>query len=462
LIVKQIYTGCLSQGAYFIESNGEAAVIDPLREVSHYIDLANKYKSKIKYIFETHFHADFVSGHLSLAKKTGASIVFGPNAKPEFKTIVANDNEIFKIGNVTLTTIHTPGHTLESTSYLLKDENGTEHCIFTGDTLFLGDVGIPDVAQRYAGVSKEELAGILHDSINNRIKPLPNDILVYPGHGAGSACGKNMMKETVDTLENQKKINYSLNDSLSREDFIKELTYNLPEPPTYFPSNVKLNIEGCPDFDDVLKSNLNSLNLQEFKVLSNSNETVVLDVRTSDLFSKGFIPGSIFIGLNGQFAPWVGSVLKDVNTQILIVCEKNKEKEVITRLSRVGFDNVLGYLEGGFDSWKKSNEKIDHINSISALDLKKIINNKLSLLDVRKNSETKNGFLTGTINIPLNDIDLHISKLNKLRSHYVHCAGGYRSMIACSIFKKSGIDNLFDISGGFSEIKKANLKINYK
>jgi glyoxylase-like metal-dependent hydrolase (beta-lactamase superfamily II) len=254
LRVKQIYTGCLSQGAYFIESNGEAAVIDPLREVSYYIDLANKYESKIKYIFETHFHADFVSGHLSLAKKTGASIVFGPNAKPEFKTIVANDNEIFKIGNVTLTTIHTPGHTLESTSYLLKGENGKEHCIFTGDTLFLGDVGIPDVAQRYAGVSKEELAGLLHDSINNRIKPLPNDILVYPGHGAGSACGKNMMKQTVDTLENQKKINYSLNDSLSKEDFIKQLTENLPEPPTYFPSNVKLNIEGCIDFDDVLKT----------------------------------------------------------------------------------------------------------------------------------------------------------------------------------------------------------------
>ena len=460
MTIKQIYTGCLSQGAYFIESNGEAAVIDPLREISSYLELSKKYNAKIKYIFETHFHADFVSGHLTLANKTGASIVYGPNADPEFKAIIAKDNEVFEIGNITLTLIHTPGHTLESSSYLLKDEQGKDNCIFTGDTLFLGDVGIPDVAQRYMGVSKEELAGILYDSINNKIKPLSGDILVYPCHGAGSACGKNMMKETVDTLKNQKKINYSLNGSFSKDDFIKELTDDLPVPPTYFPSNVKLNQEGYKDFDIVLKKSLNPLSLNDFKSLSKNDDTVILDVRDQDVFKQGFIPGSIFIGLKGGFAPWVGSVIKDINTKILVVCENDFEVETITRLSRVGFDNVLGYLKDGFDVWKKSNEKIDSVKSILPLNLKEIIDSDISLIDVRSKLEREKGLLKDSINIPLNDFDTYTNTLIKSDTYYIHCAGGYRSMIACSLLKRLGFSSLFDISGGFAEIRKANLKIN--
>ena len=458
MVVKQIYTGCLSQGAYFIESNGEAAVIDPLREVSHYLDLANKSNSKIKYIFETHFHADFVSGHLTLSKKTDARIVYGPNAKPNFPSLIAKDNQVFKIGKVTLTAIHTPGHTLESTSYLLKDEYGKDNCIFTGDTLFLGDVGIPDVAQRYMGVSKEELAGILYDSVNKKIKPLSDDILVYPGHGAGSACGKNMMKETVDTLSNQKKINYALNGSYNKIDFIKELTDNLPDPPTYFPSNVKLNQDGYLDFNEVLKNSLKPLNVEDFKSHLNNN-TLILDVRNQDEFKLGFIPGSIFIGLNGGFAPWAGSVIKDINTEILLVCEKNKEAETIMRLSRVGFDNVIGYLKGGFKSWTESNQEIDTINSISPKNLKDIIDSDISLLDVRKNTERENGFLKDSINIPLNVIDKNLKELNKKNTHYIHCAGGYRSMIACSILKRYGYDFLYDVSGGFSKIRNTGINI---
>jgi len=459
LTVKQIYTGCLAQGAYFIESNGEAAVIDPLREVSQYIGLAKESNTKIKYIFETHFHADFISGHLTLAKRTGASIVYGPEAEPKFEAIIAKDNQVFKIGEVTITVIHSPGHTLESTSYLLKDKFGKQNCVFTGDTLFLGDVGIPDVAQRYKGVSKEELAGILYDSLNNKIKPLSDDILVYPGHGAGSACGKNMMKETVDTLSNQKKINYSINGTLSRDAFIYELTNDLPEPPAYFPSNVKLNFEGYLDFDIVLQKSLNPLNVKEFKSLSKNDEIVILDVRHQDLFSSGFIPGSIFVGLNGQFAPWVGSVLKNIYTKILLVCESGKETETITRLSRIGFDNVLGYLDGGFNSWNESNEEIDFINTILPNNLSELMNSEINLIDVRTNNERENGFLKKSINIPLNIIDSKIGKLNKTKKYYIHCAGGYRSMIACSILKRMGFDSLFDIRGGFAQIRKSELEI---
>jgi len=459
LTVKQIYTGCLAQGAYFIESNGEAAVIDPLREVSQYIGLAKESNTKIKYIFETHFHADFISGHLTLAKRTGASIVYGPEAEPKFEAIIAKDNQVFKIGEVTITVIHTPGHTLESTSYLLKDKFGKQNCVFTGDTLFLGDVGIPDVAQRYKGVSKEELAGILYDSLNNKIKPLSDDILVYPGHGAGSACGKNMMKETVDTLSNQKKINYSINGTLSRDVFINELTNDLPEPPAYFPSNVKLNFEGYLDFDIVLQKSLNPLNVKEFKSLSQNDEIVILDVRNQDLFSLGFIPGSIFVGLNGQFAPWVGSVLKNIYTKILLVCESGKETETITRLSRIGFDNVLGYLDGGFNSWNESNEEIDFINTILPNNLSELMNSEINLIDVRTNNERENGFLKKSINIPLNIIDSKIGKLDKTKKYYIHCAGGYRSMIACSILKRMGFDSLFDIKGGFAQIRKSELEI---
>lgn len=459
MTVKQIYTNCLSQGAYFIESNGEAAVIDPLREISDYLELAKKSNSKIKYIFETHFHADFVSGHLTLANHSGATIVYGPQADPDFKAIIAKDNQIFKIGEVTLTAIHTPGHTLESTSYLLKDELEKDHCIFTGDTLFLGDVGIPDVAQRYMGVSKEELAGILYDSINNRIKPLAEDILVYPGHGAGSACGKNMMKETVDTLANQKSVNYALNGSLSKEGFVKELTDNLPEPPTYFPSNVKLNQEGYLDFDIVLEKSLKPLSISEFESFSEDDKTIILDVRSQDHFRLGHVPGSIFIGLNGGFAPWVGAIIKDISTKILLVCEKSTENQAIMRLSRVGFDNVIGYLDGGFEVWKKSNQTIGSIDSISPTYLKEIINSKISLIDVRSKNERNNGYLKTAQNIPLNIIDINTNKLDKSTDHYIHCAGGYRSMIACSVLKRLGFDSLLDISGGFAEIRKAGFKI---
>ena len=457
--VEQIYTGCLSQGAYFIESNGEAAVIDPLRDVSNYVKLADQTNSKIKYVFETHFHADFVSGHLTLSNITGAKIVYGPMADPNFKAIIAKDRQIFEIGNVSLTVIHTPGHTLESTSYLLKDEKGKEHAIFTGDTLFLGDVGIPDVAQRYKGITKEELAGTIFDSVNNKIKPLPEDILVYPGHGAGSACGKNMMKETVDTLANQKKINYALNGSFTRNNFIRELTEELPEPPAYFPANVKLNQQGYSDIDEILENSFKPLSIDEFKTLSKDSNTIILDTRHQDDFKNGYVPNSIFIGLKGGFAPWVGSVIKNIKQNILLVCEENQEKEAIIRLSRVGFDNVIGFLEGGFKNWKNSNEKIETIESISAKKLEKIITD-ISLIDVRACGERSKASLESSISIPLNNIDSKLDSLDKSSKQYIHCAGGYRSMIACSILKKEGFGSVVDVAGGFSAIiNDTNLSI---
>ena len=456
--IEQIYTKCLAQGAYYIESDGEAAVIDPLREISKYIELAKKSNSKIKYVFETHFHADFVSGHLSLAKKTGASIVYGPNADPDFEAIIARDNDQFKIGKITLTAIHTPGHTLESTTYLLKDEFGKDHCIFTGDTLFLGDVGIPDVAQRYMCVSKEELAGILYESVNNRIKPLSDELMVYPGHGAGSACGKNMMKETVDTLANQKKINYALNGSFSKVAFIKELTDNLPEPPTYFPLNVKLNQQGYVDFETVLEKNLIPLDLNDFELLSENNDTIILDVRNQKDFIDGHIPNSLFIGLNGTFAPWVGTLIKDINQKILLITPLGKEKEAITRLSRVGYDNCIGYLKGGFKTWKKNKNKISTLKSVSAtsfVDTLKV--NKINILDVRKVSEYNNNHIEASRNKPLSNIKNELDDIDKEGDIYVHCAGGYRSVIAISILKQKGFKNLIDVAGGFGAIKKSDL-----
>jgi len=458
MIVKQIYTSCLFQGAYYIESNGEAAVIDPLREVSQYIELAESSNSKIKYIFETHFHADFISGHLTLSRKTGAPIIFGPNAKPKFECIIAKDNEKFRIGNITITAIHTPGHTLESTCYLLKDENKNEYCLFTGDTLFLGDVGRPDLAQKSQNITKEELAGILFDSVNNKIKPLPGNTLIYPAHGAGSACGKNMMKETVDTLANQKIINYALNGSLNKKDFIKELTHELPNPPVYFPSNVKLNQEGYLDFDKILEKSLMKLSLDKFKILMQNDNTVVLDVRNQNSFKQGFVPGSIFIGLSGSFAPWVGSVIKEIHTKILLICEKDKEEEAIIRLSRVGFDNCVGFLDGGFDVWKNSDNQFDSVDSISAKDLNKIIGS-ISLIDVRKNGERNNGYLNESVNIPLDDFKVDILEIDKMDKHFIHCAGGYRSMIAASLLKRNGFKSIIDVSGGFAAIRKENFNI---
>ena len=457
MLVKQLYTKCLSQGAYYIESNGEAAVIDPLREVSEYINLSNLSNSKIKYIFETHFHADFISGHLTLSKKTNAPIVYGPNANPSFECIIAKDNQEFKIGDITIKVIHTPGHTLESTCYLLIDSVNNPYCLFTGDTLFLGDVGRPDLAQKSMNISKEELAGILFDSVNNKLSNLPDHVLVYPAHGAGSACGKNMMKETVDTLGNQKKINYALNGSLSKEDFIKELTYDLESPPEYFPSNVKLNQEGYLDFSSVLKQSLNPLSFIEFKNLINDN-TVILDVRNQNEFKKGFIPGSIFIGLNGTFAPWVGSIIKDISKKLLLVCDEGKEREAIMRLSRVGFDNCLGYLAGGFSTWLNNDCKYETIETIDSDSLSKIIDD-INLIDVRKLSERDNGYLSASKSIPLDDFENELSEINSDERNYIHCAGGYRSVIACSILKRSGYESVVDIAGGFSSIRKSNFDI---
>ena len=456
--VEQIYTKCLAQGSYYIESNGEAVVIDPLRDVNEYINLAEESNSKIKYVIETHFHADFISGHLTLANITGADIVYGPNADPEYDAIIAEDHQVFTFGSASLTTIHTPGHTLESTSFLLKDEYGNEHSIFTGDTLFLGDVGIPDVAQRYKGVSKEELAGTLYDSVNNKIKNLPEDILVYPAHGAGSACGKNMMKETVDTLKNQKKINYAINGSYSREEFIKKLTDNLPEPPAYFPFNVKLNQQGYEDLSDIIKKSKNPLSVSEFELMAKEKEIKVIDVRHQDSFAKGHIPNSIFIGLDGGFAPWVGAVLSDINQALLLVVDEDRVDEAITRLSRVGFDNVKGYLKGGFSSWEDSGKEIGVVDTISADDFQKTYDSKkINVFDVRKLTEYQSEHIINAKNIPLNDINDFISDFDVSGENFIHCAGGYRSMIANSILKSHGIHNLVDILGGYSQIKKTDI-----
>ncbi len=458
--VQQLYTKCLAQGAYYIESNGEAAVIDPLRDVDQYIKLAKQSNSKIKYVFETHFHADFVSGHLSLASLTGAQIVFGPKADPSFDALISSDNQVFKIGEVSLTVLHTPGHTLESTSFLLKDKNGNEHCIFTGDTLFLGDVGIPDVAQRYVGVSKEDLAGILYDSINLKIKPLPDDILVYPGHGAGSACGKNMMKETVDTLGNQKKLNYSLNGSLSKDTFITQLTKNLPEPPTYFPLNVKLNQQGYKDLSVVIKNAKKSIFSHNFLSIAAEENAVMLDLRSQKDFAKSHIPNSIFIGLDGGFAPWVGGILKNITKPILLIVDPQRIDEAIIRLARVGFDNVIGYLEGGFDAWIEANLEVEKISTISAHDFSKLVKDQeVEIYDVRNTTEFFSEHIVKAKNIPLLSIPEQTQKILNNDEVYMHCAGGYRSIIANSILKSKGFHNIIDIEGGFSSIKKCNINI---
>ena len=404
VLVEQIYTSCLSQASYYIESNGEAAVIDPSRETNHFIEKAKKSNSEIKFIFQTHFHADFVSGHLTLSRKTKSPIVYGPNADPKYDAIIASDGDIFEIGKIKIKVIHTPGHTLESTSFLLIDKNNNQHSIFTGDTLFLGDVGIPDVAQRYKGVSKEDLAGLLYDSINNKIKPLDDNITVYPGHGAGSACGKSMMKETVDSLSNQKIVNYSLNGKLKKEEFVQELTHNLPDPPAYFPSNVKLNQEGYSDLDQIIEKSLKKIDPLNFKELINDDSIVLLDTRKTDQFIKCHLKDSIYIGLDGRFAPWVGEVLKDINTPIVIICELNREKEAITRLSRIGFDNCLGYIS--FDN--STNLELYHdTNSLESIDPEIFIKNNSDskIIDVRSKTEYNNGSFKNAINIPLNKID---------------------------------------------------------
>ena len=456
--VEQIYTGCLSQGSYYIESDGEAIIIDPLREVDQYIEKAKSQNVKIKYVFETHFHADFVSGHLTLSKQANAPIVFGPNADPEYDAIISKDGQVFKIGNSSITVMHTPGHTMESTTYLLKDSKGKDYAIFTGDTLFLGDVGRPDLSQISDDMTTEDLAGIQFDSIRNKIMPLADDVIVYPAHGAGSACGKNMMKETVDTLGNQKKMNYALRADMTRDEYIKEVTEGLPLPPNYFPLNVKMNKEGYEDINQIINRAVNPLSVDEFEAVANQSGAIVLDVRNQKDYVKGHIPRSIFIGLDGGFAPWVGTLLKDVKQQILLVVPIGREKEAITRLSRVGFDQTIGFLKGGFSSWKESGKEIDSLSSISAEKFEKEIRNKDSFIcDVRKISEYETSRINSSVNTPLGEINNYLNDFPEDKDFYIHCAGGYRSVIAASILKSRGIHNIIDIKGGFKSIKETSI-----
>ncbi|MEZ4794886.1 MAG: MBL fold metallo-hydrolase [Flavobacteriaceae bacterium] len=456
--VEQIYTGCLAQGAYYIESKGEVAIIDPLREVQPYIEKAKKNGAKIRYVFETHFHADFVSGHLTLSKETGAPIVYGPNANPSFDAIIARDGQEFPLGAVTIKALHTPGHTMESTTYLLKDENGKDHSIFSGDTLFLGDVGRPDLAQKAAHMTQEQLAGILYDSLREKIMPLGDDVIVYPAHGAGSACGKNMMKETVDTLGNQKKMNYALRADMTREEFIAEVTDGLLPPPQYFPLNVKMNKEGYDDIDKVLERGTQALSPKAFEAAANETGAIVLDVRNEKDFVKGHIPRSIFIGLDGSFAPWVGALIANVKQPILLVTPEGKEQEAVTRLSRVGFDNTLGFLKGGFDAWKKAAMDYDSLDSISATTLESILQKEeVPVFDVRKESEYLSEHVKGAQNTPLDYLNDYLTSFPKETTFYLHCAGGYRSVIAASILKSRGIHNLIDIAGGFKSIQETQI-----
>lgn len=458
--IEQIYTGCLAQGAYYIESEGEVAIIDPLREVQPYIDRAENDNAKIKYIFETHFHADFVSGHVTLSKQTGAPIVFGPNANPSFETIVATDGQQFQIGKVTIMVLHTPGHTMESTTYLLRDAEGKDHAIFSGDTLFLGDVGRPDLAQKAADMTQEDLAGILFDSLRTKIMPLEDDVIVYPAHGAGSACGKNMMKETVDTLGNQKKMNYALRADMTKEEFVEEVTDGLLPPPKYFPLNVKMNKEGYEDIADVLDRGTTALSPDAFETAANETGALVLDVRHQNEFVKGHIPRSIFIGLNGDFAPWVGALIADIKQPILLVTPEGKEEETITRLSRVGFDGTIGYLDGSFDAWLKANKEVDTITSHTAEMVTTVINaQEKPVFDVRKEGEFQSEHIVHAAHTPLSLLNDHLSEFPSDGTFYVHCAGGYRSVIASSILKSRGIHNFIDIAGGYGALKKSGAEV---
>lgn len=460
--VEQLYTKCLAQGAYYIESNGEVAIIDPLREVEQYIRMAKEAGAEIKYVFETHFHADFVSGHVTLGKKTGAKIVYGPTANPDFDAHIATDGEVFKIGDISLTVLHTPGHTMESSSFLLKDSEGNDQAIFTGDTLFLGDVGRPDLAQKSAKMTQDELAGILYDSIREKIMPLSDDIMVYPGHGAGSACGKNMMSITQDTLGNQKKMNYALREDMTREEFVQEVTNGLSQPPAYFPANVMMNVKGYKHIEDVLEAGKKALSVDEFVELEKEDDVLILDVRHQSIFEKAYIPNSLFVGIKGGFAPWVGELVKDVNKKILLVVDENDLEETITRLSRVGFDHILGYLKGGVDSYIASGRSTYAVNSISAEDLAHLFKSKngnIDILDVRKTGEFKSSHIEGAPNICLSKIEDNLDKIGRDETCYVHCAGGYRSIIAASILQRHGFKNIVNILGGYGAIKKTSLPL---
>lgn len=456
--IEQIYTGCLAQGAYYIQSEGEAAIIDPLREVSPYIKRAADDGVQIKYIFETHFHADFVSGHVTLAQKTGAPIVYGPNANTGFEAHIAEDGEEFKIGKITIKTLHTPGHTMESTTYLLRDENGKDHALFTGDTLFLGDVGRPDLAQKADDMTQEDLAGMLYDSLRTKIMPLADDITVYPAHGAGSACGKNMMKETVDTLGNQKRMNYALRADMTKAEFIAEVTDGLLPPPAYFPLNVKMNREGYDSIDMVLEKGAKALTPKEFEIIAETTEALVLDVRKPQEYAQAHIPNSIFIGLDGSFAPWVGELIIDVQQPILLVVPEGRAEEAVTRLARVGFDNTLGFLEGSIKAWTVAGKETDTVTSVPAQELEtKFATAKDLIYDVRKTNEYESEHIENAHNTPLSSLNLYMEHFPKNDTFYVHCAGGYRSMIAASILKARGIHNLIDVQGGFGAIKRTEI-----
>ena len=454
--LEQIYTGCIAHAAYYLENNGEAAIFDPLREVQPYIDRAKKDNAKIKYVFETHFHADFVSGHLDLKAKTGASIVFGPTAKPGYDAIVAEDNQVFNVGNYKVKVIHTPGHTMESTTYLLIDENGKEHGIISGDTLFIGDVGRPDLAQHViADLTEEKLARHLYKSLREKIMPLSDDLIVYPNHGAGSACGKMMSKETTDTLGNQKKVNYALQ-PMSEDEFVKAILTGLTAPPGYFPSNVLMNIKGYESLDKVMERGHKELDAEAFEMTANETRALILDTRSADEFSKGFIPNSINIGLDGSFAQWVGELITDIKQEILLVTDEGKEDESIIRLSRVGYDHTIGYLKGGFKSWVNAGKETDTVKRITAKEMEANYKDVLTI-DIRKKSEFDSEHLVGAVNIPLNQINSHLSEFPKDKPFVLHCAGGYRSMIAASMLKQRGWDNFVDVIGGFKEIATTNM-----
>lgn len=457
MTVEQIYTGCLAQGAYYIASNGEAVIIDPLREVGPYLDRAEKDGVTIKYILETHFHADFVSGHLDLAAKTGAKIVYGPTANTQFDCHIAEDGEVLKVGDVTIKVMHTPGHTMESTTYLLKDESGKDYAIFSGDTLFLGDVGRPDLAQKAATMTQEDLAGILFDSLRNKIMVLADDVIVYPGHGAGSSCGKNMSKETVGTIGEQKATNYALRANMTKEEFVAEVTDGLLPPPAYFPENVRMNKTGYESLDKVMERGLRPLSVDAFEAAATETEALILDTRHQDTFIHGFIPQSIFIGIKGSFAMWVGALIPDIKQEILIVADPGMEEEVVTRLSRVGYDNCIGFLDGGFDAWKSSGKEVDALAQVTAEELKGITN--ASVVDVRKSGEYLSEHLIDAINVELDYINDQMSSVPQEGTFYVHCAGGYRSVIASSILKARGYHNMVDVAGGFKAIKEAGLNV---
>lgn len=454
--IEQIYTGCLAQGAYYIESDGEAAIVDPLRESRPYIEKAEKEGATIKYILETHFHADFVSGHVDLAKKTGAKIIYGPGAKTSFDFIEAKDGDELRVGGITIKVLHTPGHTLESVTYLLKDEQGKSHAIFSGDTLFIGDVGRPDLAQK-GDITQDDLAGMLYDSLRSKIMPLPDDVIVYPAHGAGSACGKNMSKETSDTLGNQKEKNYALRADMTREEFIKEVTDGLLPPPQYFAQNVAMNKSGAVGLEQVLEKN-QPLDVETFESMANHDGALVLDTRTAASFAQGHVPNSIFIGIDGNFAPWVGALIPDLQQPIIFIAEDGREEEVITRLSRVGYDNTLGYLKGGFPSWVAAQKEVDTVKSIPADEFASAFKRgDLNILDVRKPGEFESEHVDGAQNFPLDYISDNMDQVRKDTTYHIHCAGGYRSMIASSILKSRGYHQIVDIQGGFKQIAETDV-----